>query len=190
MEKDDSGREKPVCFKKQMTIIPSKIPPRHLVFLITVCPGWWDADAGDDEVILSEARWRERQRRSFPRLSECASLSSAHSAQMMMGPWISTTLTFWPALDTVGGKIQIREKNSPAGQITSNENYLFLILRYALIWSFQWHFALELWAGQTRSACALPYTLFLLSYICKPNDIFSIWSDLCFCLIADLQCKG
>lgn len=45
------------------------------------------------KVIMSEARWRGRQRSSLPQLSERASLSSAHSAQLMMGPRISPTLT-------------------------------------------------------------------------------------------------
>lgn len=45
---------------------------------------------------MAEAQWMERQRtRSFRRLSECASLRAAHSAQMMMMTMMMGALDFF-----------------------------------------------------------------------------------------------
>lgn len=108
--------------QKQIIIIQIIIPPENRSFSKKPTLPWmlrrWCWWCWGYEI---EARWRERQRSSFSRLNECASLSSTHSAQMMMGPWISPTLALWPAFYTVEENSN-PGKNSPLGQITNNQD--------------------------------------------------------------------
>lgn len=99
-----------------------------------VCRGRWDADGGDEAVIISEARWRKRQPCSFLRLSERASLSSASLSATVDGPLdFSHTDDLTRLLQSNQhsgwGGYSICRDNSPSGQITNKENYLFLIFK-------------------------------------------------------------